>query len=129
MDLYTLLYFKWITNKNMLYSTRNSAQCMWQPGWEGNFGENGCRYIYGEVPLLLTCNHHSIVNQLYPSIKYKVKKKKSYLLIAWIAISPFHHEVLGRTNNFVSFIFLILSLTRFSFLFLRCRFLHILSPS
>ena len=27
MDMYTLLYFKWITNKVMLrYSTRNSAQ-------------------------------------------------------------------------------------------------------
>ena len=24
---YTLLYLKWITNKNLLYSTQNSAQC------------------------------------------------------------------------------------------------------
>ena len=27
IDMYTLLYFKWITNKNLLYSTWNSAQC------------------------------------------------------------------------------------------------------
>ena len=27
MDMYTLLYSKWITNKNPLYSTWNSAQC------------------------------------------------------------------------------------------------------
>ena len=27
MDMYTLLYLKWITNKNLLYSTGNSAQC------------------------------------------------------------------------------------------------------
>jgi len=27
MDMYTLLYFKWITNKDPLYSTENSAQC------------------------------------------------------------------------------------------------------
>ena len=27
MDRYTFLYFKWITNKNLLYSTGNSAQC------------------------------------------------------------------------------------------------------
>ena len=27
MDMYTLLYLKWITNKDFLYSTRNSAQC------------------------------------------------------------------------------------------------------
>ena len=26
MDLYTLLYLKWITNKDLLYSTGNSAQ-------------------------------------------------------------------------------------------------------
>ena len=26
IDLYTLLYLKWITNKNLLYSTGNSAQ-------------------------------------------------------------------------------------------------------
>ena len=27
MDMYTLLYLKWITNKDLLCSTRNSAQC------------------------------------------------------------------------------------------------------
>ena len=27
MDMYTLLYFKWITNKDLLYSTGNSAPC------------------------------------------------------------------------------------------------------
>ena len=26
MDIYTLLYFKWITNKDLLYSTGNSTQ-------------------------------------------------------------------------------------------------------
>ena len=26
MDRYTLLYLKWITNKNLLYSIRNTAQ-------------------------------------------------------------------------------------------------------
>ena len=25
-DMYTLIYFKWITNKVLLYRTRNSAQ-------------------------------------------------------------------------------------------------------
>ena len=25
MDRYTLLYFKWVTNKDLLYSTENSA--------------------------------------------------------------------------------------------------------
>ena len=27
MDMYTLLYLKWITNKHLLHSTGNSAQC------------------------------------------------------------------------------------------------------
>ena len=27
MDKYTLLYFKWIANKDLLHSTWNSAQC------------------------------------------------------------------------------------------------------
>ena len=26
IDMYTLLYFKWMTNKDLLYSTVNSAQ-------------------------------------------------------------------------------------------------------
>ena len=47
IDMYTLLYLKWITNKALLYSTGNSAQLMWQPGWEGSLGENGYMYMYG----------------------------------------------------------------------------------
>ena len=35
MDRYTLLYLKRITNIDLLYSTRNSLNVMWQPGWEG----------------------------------------------------------------------------------------------
>ena len=27
INMYTLLYLKWITNKDLLYSTWNSAQC------------------------------------------------------------------------------------------------------
>ena len=27
MDMYTLLYSKWVTNKDLLYSTGKSAQC------------------------------------------------------------------------------------------------------
>ena len=32
--MYTLLYLKWITNKNLLYSTCNSTQC-YVPAWMG----------------------------------------------------------------------------------------------
>ena len=36
--MYTLLYLKWITNTDLLYSTWNSAQCYmpaWMGGWLG----------------------------------------------------------------------------------------------
>ena len=68
IDMYTLLYLKWITNKDLLYSTGNSTQCYVAAWWEGNLGENGYMYIYGWVPLLFIWNYHNIVNQLYSNI-------------------------------------------------------------
>ena len=44
MDVYTLLYFRWITNKDLLYSTWNSAQCH-VPAWMG--GESRGEWIHG----------------------------------------------------------------------------------
>ena len=38
MDMYTLLYLKWITNKDLLYSTGNSAQCYVSAWMGGKFG-------------------------------------------------------------------------------------------
>ena len=43
MDMYTLLYFKWITNKDLLCSTGNSAQCH-VAAWKG--GEFGGEWIH-----------------------------------------------------------------------------------
>ena len=44
--MYTLLHLKWITNKNLLHSTQNSAQC-YVPAWMGwGLGENGYVYTY-----------------------------------------------------------------------------------
>ena len=48
MDVYTLLYFKWTTNNDLLYST--SAQC-YVAAW---MGENGYMYWDGCVPSLST---------------------------------------------------------------------------
>ena len=45
---------------------------IWQPGWEGSFGENGYMYMYGWVPLLDIWNFHNIVNWLYPNTKCAV---------------------------------------------------------
>ena len=38
MDVYTLLYLKHITNKNLLYSTQNCAQCYVAAWMGGDFG-------------------------------------------------------------------------------------------
>ena len=39
MDMYTLLYLKWVTIKVLLYSTGNSAQCHVAAWMGGDFGE------------------------------------------------------------------------------------------
>ena len=44
---YHLLYLKWITNKNLLCSTRTLLSVMWQPGCEASLRENGYMYMYG----------------------------------------------------------------------------------
>ena len=67
--MYTLLYLKWITNKNQLYSPWNSAQCS-VPAWMGaGLGENGYVYVYDWVPLLLTWNCHNIIDWLFSSVQ------------------------------------------------------------
>ena len=43
MDMYTLLYLKWIISKDLLYSTRNSSQC-YVAAWMG--GEFGGEWIH-----------------------------------------------------------------------------------
>ena len=47
MDMYTLLYLKWVTNKDLLYSTWNSSQCYVVDRIGGEFGENGYTYMDG----------------------------------------------------------------------------------
>ena len=46
VNKHTLLYLKWITNKALLYSTRNSAQ-RYVAAWMGEeFGGEGYMYVY-----------------------------------------------------------------------------------
>ena len=62
--MYTLLYLKWITSKNLLYSTWNSAQC-YVPAWlGGGFGGEWIIYMYGWVPSLVAWNYQNIFNWL-----------------------------------------------------------------
>ena len=71
MDMYTLLFLKWITNKDLLYSTGNSAQC-YVAAWVG--GEFGGEWIHVcvwlspfAVPLKLSQHCESAIPQ------YKIK--------------------------------------------------------
>ena len=43
--MYTLLYLKWITNENLLYSTWNSVQC-YVPAWMGRGVEGEWINVY-----------------------------------------------------------------------------------
>ena len=78
-DMFMLLYFKWITNKDLLYSTWNSAQCYVAAWMGGQFGVEGVKVC---VWLSLGGSRETItlsVNWLHPNEKLKVKKKKNQL--------------------------------------------------
>ena len=64
MDMYALLYLKWITNKDLLYSTQNSAQCYMEAWMGGDFGGESVRICLWLSPFAVHLNYRSIVNQL-----------------------------------------------------------------
>ena len=47
MDMHTMLYLKWMTNKDLLYSTENSTQCYVTAWMRREFEEDGYMYIHG----------------------------------------------------------------------------------
>ena len=54
MDMYTLLYVKWIITKDLLYSTGYSAQCYVAASRGGGFEGNGYMSMRDSVPSLFT---------------------------------------------------------------------------
>ena len=69
MGMSMLLYFRWITNKDLLYSTGNSAQCCVAAWVGGEFGGEG---IHVYVWLSLGGSPETIslmVNWLHPNEK------------------------------------------------------------
>ena len=79
VDMYSLLYLKWITNKDLLYSTWNTALCYVAAWMRVSLGENRYMCMYGWVPSLFTWNYYNIVNWLYPNTKsegFFLKKKE-----------------------------------------------------
>ena len=47
IDMYTLLYLKWIMNRVLLCSTGNTAPCYVAAWMGGEFGEDVYMYRYG----------------------------------------------------------------------------------
>ena len=72
MDMYTLLYLKWMTNKDLLWIARGTLlKVVWQPGWEGRaWGRMDTCTCVAES---LLCSPKTIttlfVNWLYPNTK------------------------------------------------------------
>ena len=60
MDMYTLLYVKWIINQVLLYSTGNSAQCYVAVWMGGEFGGEWIQvYIWlSPFAVHLKLSHH-----------------------------------------------------------------------
>ena len=65
MVLYTLLYLKWITKKDLLYSSWNSAQCYMRAGMGGRFEEEWI-HIYICVAESLCCSPEAITALGFP---------------------------------------------------------------
>lgn len=75
-DTYTLLYFKEITNRDLLYTVLNVRKlCSMSCGNLGELGGNG--YMYICLAMSLCCSPEtiiSIVNLLYPNPNKKLNK-------------------------------------------------------
>ena len=74
MDRYTLVFFKWITNKDLLYTQGTLLNVMWQPGWEGSLGENG--YMCMAESLCCSSETITMLTTSYTAIQNKKVKKK-----------------------------------------------------
>ena len=64
-DMYTLLYLKWKSNSDLLYSTWNSAQCH-VAAWMG--GELGGEWIHIDVRLSPFADHLKLHNLVCLSV-------------------------------------------------------------
>ena len=69
MNMHTPLYLRWVTNKVLLCSTGNSAQCYVADWMGGEFGGEWIHVYIWLSPLTVHLKLSNIVNQLYSNIK------------------------------------------------------------
>ena len=122
--VYTLLDSKWITNKDLLYSTWNSIQC-YVPAWMRGGFENEYVYVYGWVPSLLTWNYHNIVNQLSVSSVQSLSCVRLFVTPRMAA----HQASLSITNSQSSLKFMSIELVMPSSHLILCHPLLLLPQS
>ena len=89
MDMYTVLYLKWITDKDLLYSTGNSAQCYVATWREGEFGGSWVRVCIWLSPFSV---HLELPQHCQSNIpQYKIKHFKRGKCIIIIKINKLWH--------------------------------------
>ena len=74
IDTYTLVHLKWLTNKDLLYSTGNSAQC-YVAAWMGR--EFGGEWIHVYVRLNPFTVHLKLSQHCKSAtLQYKIKRRE-----------------------------------------------------
>ena len=84
IDMYTLLYLKWINKKDLLHSTGNSAQCYGSLVVGGVFG-GGWKHVYVWLRPFAVLETITALSTGYTPIQNKKfeKQKIKYKLSAW----------------------------------------------
>ena len=80
MDMYTLLYLKWVTNKELLYSAWDSAQCYVAACMGGEFGG---AWIHVYVWLSPFTVHLKLSHYSSAIFQYKMKVFVFFLKTSW----------------------------------------------
>ena len=77
MDMCTLLYLKWITNKDLLYSVWNSAQCYVAAWMGGGLGGEWIHVYVWPSPFAvhLKLSQHRLLIDYTPIQNKNLKKK------------------------------------------------------
>ena len=73
INMYTLLYLKWITNKDLLYRTWNFAQC-YVAVWLGGEVGGEWTHIYVCMAESLCCSHETITTLFFSYTPIQNKK-------------------------------------------------------
>ena len=97
MDMQTLLYLKWVTNKDLLYREHTVFPHVASLDRRGVWQGMDYMHLHGWVPLLLTWSYHTIVHWLHPNTNIK-GFKNDHFRVDWgsYPILPNYQRLLSR---------------------------------